>query len=113
MRSLALLLLICCLPACKTTWRGQSSGLTDDQRMRSIKDVSALSSAYETQANFADLRRRRDGRANAFGRDLRSMGVFVDRHFFNYSPDDPYVNYPTETSYLDHLLQFSLLTVAR
>ena len=113
MRFLALLLLICCLPACRTTWSGQGAGLTDDQRARSIKDVSALSSAYETQANFADLRRRQDGRANAFGRDLRSMGVFVDRYFFNYSPDDPYVNYPTNTGYFDHLMQFTLRTDAR
>ena len=113
MRYLALLLLICCLPSCSITWEGQGSGITKDQADRDIKDVSALASKYEAQTYFTDLRRRQSGRANAFGRDLRSIGVFIDRHFFNYSTDDPYVNYESDTGYADHLLRFTLSTVAR
>ena len=113
MRTLALILLLCCVPACSTTWKGAGSGITPEQKQRGIKDVYALSTAYETQAYFSDLRRRQMGRANAFGRDLRSIGVTFDRHFFNYSPNDPYVNYETDTGYLDHLMRFAISTVAR
>ena len=113
MRTLALLLTICCFSACSISWTGQGSGITPDQADRDIKDVSALASQYESATYFSDLNRRQSGRANAFGRDLRSIGVFVDRHFFNYSETDPYVNFETDTSYLDHLLRFTLTTVAR
>lgn len=113
MRLLALSLLLCCLPACSTTWKGAGSGVTADQRARDIKDIYALTRAYETNAYFSDLRQRQMGRANAFGRDLRAIGVTIDRHFFNYSTTDPYVNYESDTSYLDHLLRFTLSTVAR
>ena len=112
MRTLALVL-ICCLAACQTTWRGQGSGITRDQHERDIKDVYALSTAYETNAYFSDLRHRQMGRANAFGRDMRSISVTIDRHFFNYSTEDPYVNFETDTGYLDHVLRFSLSTFAR
>src|SRR5690606_9591096 len=90
MRTLALLLTICFLPACNITWKGQGSGLTSEQRQADIKDVDSLASAYETNQYFKDLRRRQMGRSNAFGRDLRSIGVTIDRHFFNYSETDPY-----------------------
>ena len=113
MRNLALLLLLCCLPACSVSWEGQGSGVTSDQASRDIVDVAALANSYEANAYFTDLRRRQSGRANAFGRDLRSIGVFIDRHFFNYSPSDPYVNYESDTGYSDHLLRFALTTVAR
>lgn len=113
MRTLALLLSICCFPACSITWEGQGSGITKDQAERDIKDISALNSKYEAQEYFTDLRRRQSGRSNAFGRDLRSIGVFIDRHFFNYAENDPYVNYETDTNYVDHLLRFTLSTVAR
>ena len=113
MRTLALLLSICCLPACQISWEGQGSGISKDQAERDIKDVSALNNKYEAGAYFSDLRRRQSGRANAFGRDLRGIGVFIDRHFFNYSVDDPYVNFESDTGYADHLLRFTLTTVAR
>ena len=130
MRNLALLLLLCCLPACSVSWEGQGSGVTSDQSSRDIVDVAGDAVTAEvvntgTEANpqyrlvlaakayFTDLRRRQSGRANAFGRDLRSVGVFIDRHFFNYSPSDPYVNYESDTGYADHLLRFALTTVAR
>lgn len=111
MRILALLLTVS-LASCTITWKGQGSGLTDAQRERDIKDPIALANAYETNQYFTDLRRRNSGRANAFGRDLRSIGVTIDRHFFNYSETDPYVNYESDTSYLDHMLRFSLSTVS-
>ena len=113
MRTLALTLLVCCLPSCAMSWEGAGSGLTKDQLQRDIVDVSALASDYEAKVYFTDLRRRQDGRANAFGRDLRQIGVTIDRHFFNYSPNDPYVNYETDTGYLDHMMRFALSSVAR
>lgn len=113
MRHLALLLLFCCMTSCSMSWEGQAAGITSDQASRDIQDVSALANRYEASAYFTDLRRRQSGRANAFGRDLRSIGVFIDRHFFNYSTSDPYVNYESDTGYADHLLRFALTTVAR
>jgi hypothetical protein len=113
MRHLALLLLFCCMTSCSMSWEGQGSGITSDQASRDIQDVAALANRYEANAYFTDLRRRQSGRANAFGRDLRSIGVFIDRHFFNYSTMDPYVNYESDTGYADHLLRFALTTVAR
>jgi hypothetical protein len=114
MRTLALSLLICSLSACSTaTWKGHGEGLTPEQRRQDVKDISALASQYESRAYFSDLRRRQMGRANAFGRDLRSIGVTLDRHFFNYSLTDPYVNYESDTGYTDHMLRFALSTVAR
>ena len=59
------------------------------------------------------VRRRADGRSNAFGRDLASIQSTIDRHFFNYSSDDPYVNVETNTSSGGHLLRFGTTLLAR
>ncbi|MGA1524735.1 MAG: hypothetical protein ACO4CZ_12285, partial [Planctomycetota bacterium] len=40
-----------------------------------------------------------DGRTNALSRDLGRIGSTINRHLFNYSSTDPYVNYETDENY--------------
>lgn len=113
MRKLALALLLLPLAACHTFgWGGESGSVTAEQRKRGVKDVSALANDYETQSFFRSVRRRMDGRNNAFGRDLMGITDFFDRHFWNYSADDPYVNYPSDTTKIEHLGRFGLTLVS-
>jgi hypothetical protein len=113
MRKLALVLTLLPLAACSTFgWEGQGAGVTEDQKKRGIKDVSALSSEYNSQAFFRDVRRRSDGRNNAFGRDLMGITDFLDRHIWNYNVNDPYVNYPSDTTKLEHVGRFGLMTLS-
>ena len=114
MRKLAIVLtLLPLLGACKNFgWSSQSSNLTDEQKKRGIKDVSTLSTAHESELFFSDVRRRSDGRNNAFGRDLMNIVDFWDRYFWNYSKDDPYVNYPSDTTKLEHIGRFGLTTLS-
>jgi len=98
--------------SCRTfTWRGQSADVTAAEASRGIKDVPTLSQEYETAKFFAGLRRRMDGRSNAFARDLDNITSTIDRHLFNYSVDDPYVNFPTQYSMVDHSLRTAVTTV--
>ena len=108
MRKLALLLpLILATTACQGfTWQGQGAGLTDEQRALQVKDIDALAREYDTRTYWAGLRRRMDGRSNAFGRDLNNIQQTFGRHFLNYSVDDPYVNYPSDRTTLGHLGRF-------
>lgn len=114
MRKLAIVLtLLPFLGACQSFgWSGQGGNLSSEQKNRGIKDVQALSSAHETETFFRGVRRRSDGRNNAFGRDLESIQNFIDRHLWNYSQDDPYVNYPSDTTKLEHLGRFGLTTAS-
>lgn len=113
MRKLALVLTLLPLAACSSFgWEGQGAGLSKDQKNRGIKDVSSLSSEYSSQRFFRDVRRRSDGRNNAFGRDLMAIQDFTDRHLWNYNRNDPYVNYPSDTTSLEHLGRFGLSTVS-
>lgn len=113
MRKLALALLVLPLASCSTFgWQGQGGTLTEDQKKRGIKEVASLSNDYETQSFFRDVRRRSDGRNNAFGRDLRSISDFIDRHLWNYDVNDPYVNFPSNTTKLEHVGRFGLTTVS-
>jgi hypothetical protein len=113
MRKLALVLTLLPLAACSTFgWEGQGANLTKEQKERGIKDIAALGSAYESQSFFRDVRRRSDGRNNAFGRDLMSITDFFDRHFWNYDVNDPYVNYPSDTTKFEHFGRFGLMTVS-
>lgn len=107
MRKSALVLALLPLAACST-----SGGLTQEQRDRGIKSVAELSSSYESQSYWTGLRQSADGRSNAFGRDLGKVGDFFDRHFWNYDANDPYVNYPTDTTRLGHLGGFGLATLS-
>jgi hypothetical protein len=56
-----------------------------------------------------ELRRRNDGRNNAFGRDLMAVQDFIDRHVWNYNQNDPYVNYSNDTTKLGHVGRFGLM----
>ena len=71
-------------------------------------DVDALVSEYETAAYWRSVRARSDGRANAFGRDMGSIVDVFDRYFLNYSTNDPYVNYPSDTGWLEHTGRFGV-----
>lgn len=109
MRKFALALALSPLAACSTFgWEGQGAGITAEQRSRGIKDVAALSNEYNSQQFFREVRRRSDGRNNAFGRDLMSIQDFLDRHLWNYNANDPYINYPSDTTKLEHLGRFGL-----
>jgi hypothetical protein len=82
------------LAACSSFgWEGQGAGLTPEQKKRGLKDVTALSNEYNSQQFFREVRRRSDGRNNAFGRDLMRISDFIDRHVWNYDVNDMYVNY--------------------
>ncbi len=111
MRKFALALALLPMAACSTFgWEGQGTSLTQEQRQRGIKDVTALSSQYDTQSFFRSVRRRSDGRNNAFGRDLMSITDFMDRHLWNYDANDPYINTPSDTTKLEHMGRFGLRT---
>jgi glycogen synthase len=111
MQKLALAVLVLSLGACQSfSWRGHGSGLSSEQQALGLKDVTALSNQYETESFFRSVRRRNDGRNNAFGRDLMNIQDFIDRHFWNYDKNDPTVNYPSSTSKLEHLGRFGLVT---
>jgi hypothetical protein len=111
MRKFALVLALLPMAACSTFgWNGQGAGLTKEQQARGIKDVTALVNDYETQTFFRSVRRRSDGRNNAFGRDLMSITNFMDRHVWNYDANDPYVNFPSRTTKLEHMGRFGLHT---
>lgn len=112
MRKLALVLTLLPLAACSTFgWEGQGAGISKDQKNRGIKDVAALSNEFNSQQFYREVRRRSDGRNNAFGRDLMAITDFLDRHLWNYNANDPYINYPSDTTKLDHLGRFGLMTL--
>ena len=112
MRKFALVLALLPMAACSTFgWDGQGAGLTQEQQQRGIKDVTALANQYDTQTFFRSVRRRSDGRNNAFGRDLMDITNFIDRHVWNYNTNDPMINYPSNTTKLEQLGRFGLNTV--
>ena len=114
MRTPLLVLSFLALASCGSfTWEGQKAGLSEDEAQRGIQDFSALARQYETETYFRSVKRRGDGRANAFGRDMQAIQDTIDRHFFNYSTDDPYVNHATETGILGHLGRFGTTFLAR
>lgn len=113
MRKFALVLALLPFAACANfSWEGRGAGVSKEQASRGIKDVSELATEYETQSFFRSVRRRSDGRNNAFGRDLMRMTDFIDRHFWNYDANDPYVNFPSDTTKLEHLGRFGLMTAS-
>jgi hypothetical protein len=113
MRKLALVLTLLPLAACSSFgWEGQGAGLTPEQKKRGLKDVTALSNEYNSQQFFREVRRRSDGRNNAFGRDLMRISDFIDRHIWNYDVNDMYVNYPSDTTKLEHTARFGLVAVS-
>ena len=113
MRQFALVLTLLPLVACSSfSWEGQGGDLSKEQKERGIRDVASPSNQYETESFFRQVRRRSDGRNNAFGRDLMGITDFFDRHFWNYDYNDPYINYPSDTTKLEHVGRFALTTVS-
>lgn len=113
MRTIALALLLLPLAACSSFgWDGQGGNLSEEQKKRGIRDVASLSNEYETESFFRGVRRRSDGRNNAFGRDLAKISDFIDRTLWNYDANDPYVNYPSNTTKFEHVGRFGLTTVS-
>ncbi len=116
MRTLGTLLLLGLLvsfPSC-ITWKGAGvSSLSADQKVRGIQDVDTLARNYQTDKYFSGVRHRYTGRSNAFGRGLGDIQSTFDRHFWNYSINDPYVNYPSNLTVSDHTLRFLGSFVAR
>ena len=111
MRKLALALSLLPLASCQTlTWRGHTTEPSSDQKDLSMNDIAALSNQYELESYFRGVRRRSDGRNNAFGRDLMRVQEFFDRHFWNYDQNDPAVNYPSDTTKFEHFGRFLLGT---
>ncbi len=110
MQKLALVLLLPFAACSSFGWDGRGGNLTEDQKKRGIRDVASLSNEYETETFFRSVRRRSDGRNNAFGRDMQSITDFLDRHFWNYDANDPSVNYPSNTTKFEHIGRFGLNT---
>lgn len=106
-KKLALIAPLLLLSACNITWPGQGRG-TGEHAMNDVNDVAALQGQYDTQKYFNDVKRRKEGRENALGRDLDNITSTIDRHFFNYSADDPYVNHPSTASAFNHLMRFTI-----
>ena len=105
MRKLALALALLPMAACSSF---RSDGLTEEQEARGIRSVSSLSSEYESNTFWHRLRQRSDGRNNAWGRDFMKIGDFFDRHLWNYDANDPTINYPSDTTKLEHLGRFGM-----
>lgn len=109
MQKIALALTLLPLAACSSfSWHGQDA--RPDNRV-TMADVTAMASQYDTETFFRDVRRRSDGRNNAFGRDLMQIQDFFDKYFWNYDKNDPTVNYPSDTTKLEHLGRFGLTTL--
>lgn len=106
MRILAPLAVLCLLTSC-ITWKGAGvSSLSPEQREMGIVDVDVLARNYEISKYWRDTRRRYAGRNSAFGQGLRRIQATFDRHFWNYSPDDPYINYQSNVTTTEHILRF-------
>jgi hypothetical protein len=106
-------LLMLSLSCSNFTWKGMGHGLSEDESQRGLKDATELAREYDTQRYWAEVRARRDGRVNAWGRGFDRMQNTIDRYLFNYSPDDPYVNYPTDNTVLGEAGEFTLGLLAR
>jgi len=113
MRVLAPLAILCLLTSC-VTWKGAGvSTLSPSQRKMGIEDVNVLARDYEINKYWQDTRRRYEGRNNALGRGLSNIQTAFDRYFWNYSPNDPYVNYQSDVTTTEHLLRFVGGVIAR
>lgn len=111
MRILApvLILGLLTLPSCSLSWKGREPVTSRSGKIQSVEELSAN---YNTRKYFRDLRRRYTGRSNAFAAGLEQINATLDRHFFNYSLDDPYLNYESDLTWSDHVLRFAGTTLA-
>ncbi|MGA0060104.1 MAG: hypothetical protein ACO3RU_10995 [Planctomycetota bacterium] len=93
MRKFALLLPLALLGAC-SSWNNASNDGTV-----TVADVQSMASDYDRVQKWRAVSRTMDGRTNALSRDLGRIGSTINRHLFNYSSTDPYVNYETDENY--------------
>ena len=78
MRTFALVIALLPLGAC--SWFGlDGKSSYRESGDREIKSVSSLERTHKRNQFFGELRRRNDGRNNAFGRDLMAIQDFIDR----------------------------------
>ena len=73
--------------------------------------VAQMEYEFESDSFSRESQRRRDGRVNAFGRSLTRITNFVDKYFWNYDVNDPYVNHRTRMTTLSHTGRFIVDTV--
>jgi hypothetical protein len=108
MRQFALVLSLLPLAACSVFGLdGKDTHRSGGER--EIQSVSSLESRHQKNQFFGELRRRNDGRNNAFARDLNGIQDFIDRHIWNYNQNDPYVNYSSNQTKLGHVGRFGLM----
>ena len=93
MRKFALLLPLALFGACSSMDNGSHDGTV------TVADVQSMASDYDSEQKWLAVRRTMDGRTNALSRDLGRIGSTINRHLFNYSSTDPYVNYETDENY--------------
>ena len=77
----------------------------------STDDIASMDSDFESEVRSRERERRTAGRANAFGRSLTRITNFVDKYFWNYDVNDPYVNHRTRMTTLSHTGRFIVDTV--
>lgn len=101
MRTLAIVALVSLLGACSSTESHSNApnGSSASDGRITLESIQEMRHNYENQRRLAAFDRRTDGRTNALNRDLGHITNTIDRHLFNYSPTDPYVNVPTDRTY--------------
>lgn len=93
------------LAACNTpTYVTMSDGVNTAQ-------VAQLEYEFESNSYARASSRRQDGRTNAFGQSLTRITNFVDKYFWNYDINDPYVNQRTRMTTIAHTGRFVVDTV--
>lgn len=112
MRKLALVLALLPAAGCSSFgWEHKNTDASEAQTEGGVKAVESLVNDYNSEQFFRDVRRRSDGRNNAFGRDLMAISDFLDRHLWNYNKNDPSVDYASNTTKLEHVGRFGLVTI--
>ncbi len=87
------------------------SSVKSDHSSMSVEDIASMDADFESEVRSRERERRTAGRANAFGRSLTRITNFVDKYFWNYDVNDPYVNHPTRVGTLSHTGRFLVDTV--
>lgn len=120
MRQFALVLTLLPLAACSSLYLDGKDRLYVDSRhaqlgegenpnQSKVMPVSVLTRNHQKNQFWGELRRRNDGRNNAFARDLMGIQDFIDRTVWNYNSNDPYVNYSNDQTKLGHLGRFGMM----
>ena len=73
------------------TWKGRGSGVDKESAELGIKDPVQLKADYDAERYWSFWRNNWDGRMMAIRRDFHMLHQSIDRHFFNYDWNDPYL----------------------